>query len=98
VREREREKERERESVSVCVRERESLSTGCLKLQVIFRKRASNYRVLLRKMTCKDKASCGSSLPYMMRATRRLIRPERETEREQERESGRGKERESESV
>ena len=25
---------------------------GCLKLQVIFRKRATNYRALLRKMTC----------------------------------------------
>jgi len=36
---------------------------GCLKLQVIFRKRATNYRALLRKMTCKDKASCGSSPP-----------------------------------
>ena len=34
---------------------------GCLKLQVIFRKRAANYRALLRKMTCKDKASDGSS-------------------------------------
>jgi len=30
---------------------------GCLKLQVTFRKRASNYRALLRKMTCEDKAS-----------------------------------------
>jgi len=29
---------------------------GCLKLQVIFRKRATKYRALLRKMTCKDKA------------------------------------------
>ena len=43
---------------------------GCLKLQVIFRKRATNYRALLRKMTytdkrrmtCKDKASY-TSLP-----------------------------------
>jgi len=34
-----------------------------LRLQVIFRKRASNYRALLRKMTCKDKASYGSSPP-----------------------------------
>jgi hypothetical protein len=34
---------------------------GCLKLQVIFRKRATNYRALLRKMTCKDKASYESS-------------------------------------
>ena len=30
---------------------------GCLKLQVSFCKRATNYRVLLRKMTYKDKAS-----------------------------------------
>jgi len=29
---------------------------GYLKLQVVMRKRASNYRALLRKMTCKDKA------------------------------------------
>jgi len=27
---------------------------GCLKLQVIFRKRSTNYRALLRKMTCED--------------------------------------------
>ena len=32
----------------------------CLNLQVIFRKRASNYSALLRKMTSKDKAFCGS--------------------------------------
>ena len=36
---------------------------GCLKLQVIFRKRAHNYRALLWKMTCKGKASYGSSPP-----------------------------------
>jgi len=30
---------------------------GCLKLQVIFRKRATKYRALLLKMTYKDKAS-----------------------------------------
>jgi len=36
---------------------------GCLKLQVIFRKRATNYRALLRKVTCKDEASNGSSPP-----------------------------------
>jgi len=36
---------------------------GCLNLQVIFRKRGTNYRVLLRKMTCKDKASYGSLPP-----------------------------------
>ena len=39
---------------------------GCLQLQVIFRKRATNYRALLRKMTCKDKASYGSSPPCIM--------------------------------
>jgi len=37
--------------------------TGCLKLQVIFRKRATNYWALLRKMTCEDKAPC--DLPCM---------------------------------
>ena len=36
---------------------------GCLKLQVIFRKRTTNYRALLRKMTHKDKASYESSPP-----------------------------------
>ena len=36
---------------------------GCLELQVIFRKRATNYRALLRKMTCKDKASYDASQP-----------------------------------
>jgi len=30
---------------------------GCLKLQVIFRKRATNFRALLQKMTYEDKAS-----------------------------------------
>jgi len=34
---------------------------GCLKLQVIFRKKATNYRTLLRKMTYKD-TFCGSSM------------------------------------
>jgi len=37
--------------------------TGCLKLQVIFRKRATNYRAPLRKMTYKDKASYDSTPP-----------------------------------
>ena len=32
-------------------------SIGCLRLQVMFRKRATNYRALLRKTTYKDKAS-----------------------------------------
>jgi len=34
---------------------------GCLKLKVIFCKRATNYRALLRKMICKDQASYVSS-------------------------------------
>ena len=34
---------------------------GCLKLQFIFRKRATNYRALLRKMTYEDKASHDST-------------------------------------
>jgi len=36
---------------------------GCFKLQVIFRKRATNCRALLRKMTYEDKASYGFSPP-----------------------------------
>jgi len=32
---------------------------GCLKLQVIFRNRATHWRALLRKMTCKDMISYG---------------------------------------
>jgi len=36
---------------------------GCLKLQMIFRKRATDYRALLRKMTYKDKASYDSTPP-----------------------------------
>jgi len=35
----------------------------CLKVQVIFRKRANNYRALLRKMTYEDKASYDSTPP-----------------------------------
>ena len=38
---------------------------GCLKVQVIFRKRATNWRALFRKMTYGDKASYGSSPPCM---------------------------------
>ena len=38
---------------------------GCLKLQVIFRKRANNCKALLQKMTCKDKAFYWSSPPCM---------------------------------
>ena len=36
---------------------------GCLKLQVSFRKRATNNRALLRKITYKDTASYASSPP-----------------------------------
>ena len=36
---------------------------GCLKLQIIFRKRAINYRAFVRKMTCKDKAFFESAPP-----------------------------------
>jgi len=39
---------------------------GCLKSQVIFRKRATTYRALLQKMTCKDKVLDGSSPPCRM--------------------------------
>jgi len=40
---------------------------GCLKLQVIFRTRAANYRALLRKTTSKDKVSYGFSPPCSQR-------------------------------
>ena len=50
-------------AVSVACAYRVAKTKGCLKLQVFFRKRATNYRALLRKMTCKDKASYGSSPP-----------------------------------
>jgi len=36
---------------------------GCLKLQVSFHKKATDYRALLQKMTYKDKASYRSSPP-----------------------------------
>jgi len=36
---------------------------GCLKLQVSFRKRATNYGALLRKTAYKDKTSYGSMPP-----------------------------------
>jgi len=36
---------------------------GCLELQIIFCKRATNHRGLLWKVTCEDKASYGSSPP-----------------------------------
>jgi len=37
---------------------------GCLKLQVIFRKRATDYAALLQKMTYEDKASYDSMPPF----------------------------------
>jgi len=40
---------------------------GCLMLQVIFRKRATNSRALLRKTTCNEKASSGSLPPGIYR-------------------------------
>jgi len=36
---------------------------GCLKLQVIFRRRGTNYRALLQKITYTDKASYDSTPP-----------------------------------
>jgi len=41
----------------------------CFKLQVIFCKRATDYRDLLQKMTCKDKALNGSSPPCSSRVS-----------------------------
>jgi len=40
---------------------------GCLKLQVIFHKRATNYRALLQTMTYKNKASYGSWMRHVVR-------------------------------
>jgi len=37
--------------------------TGCPQWQVIFRKRATKHRALLRKMTCTDKASYDATPP-----------------------------------
>ena len=42
---------------------------GCLKLQVIFCKRATNTRALLRKITYKDKASYDSTPPCIVCST-----------------------------
>jgi len=54
----EREREREKEATTGWWR-----LIGCLKMQVIFRKRATNCRALLRKMTYDDKASYDSTPP-----------------------------------
>jgi len=45
----------------------------CLKLQVIFRKRVTNYRALLRTMTHEDKAPYGSSPPCTKNVRRTQI-------------------------
>jgi len=42
-------------------------------IQMTFCKRATNYRALLRKMTCKDKASYGSSSPWSTMGWLRLV-------------------------
>jgi len=49
------------------------------KLQVISRKRATNSRALLQKMTCKDKASYGSSPPCTQSGGHTRIAKPRET-------------------
>ena len=46
---------------------------GCLKLQVIFRKRATNYRALLWKVAYKDKASYDSTPPCTLCCNSRLL-------------------------
>ena len=46
----------------------------CLKLQVVFRERATNYRALLRKMTYEDKASCDSTPPCSSTHTKKIPR------------------------
>jgi len=47
---------------------------GSPKLQIIFHKRATKYRALLLKMTCKIKGSYGSSPPCMQYMTRIMRR------------------------
>jgi len=37
---------------------------GCVISEFVYRKLATNYMVLLRKMTCKVNVSCGPSPPY----------------------------------
>jgi len=52
---------------------------GCLKLHVIFRKRANNCRALLWEMTHKDKVSYGSLPPcigYGVATISRLLKSE----------------------
>jgi len=46
---------------------------GSPKLQIIFHKRATKYRLLLRKMTYKDKGSYESTPPCKWKTTRQTI-------------------------
>jgi len=79
----ERERERERET---CRGWRRLI--GSPKMQIIFHKRATKYRALLRKMTYKDKGYYESLPPCRER--------ERESEREMKRANARERARESE--
>jgi len=47
--------------------------TGCLRLQVIFRKRATNYSALLRKMTYEGKAFHDSTPPCTLTCLTNLM-------------------------
>ena len=46
---------------------------GCLQLQVIFGKRATNYTALLQKLTYEDKASYDSTPPCMLCASKKNV-------------------------
>jgi len=80
-RERESESERERENEEEKERESQISNTewqrliGCLKLQVSFLKRTTNHGALLRKETCKNKASYGSSSPCINIADSKFVHP-----------------------
>ena len=66
-------------------------------MKVTFRKRATQYRALLRKMSYKDKASYGSSPACTYeRESERAIERVREREREGAGEGEGGREREGE--
>jgi len=82
-----REKERETDG--------ESARAHAQKLQVIFRKRATNYRALLRKMTYEDKAPYDPTPPcsadYSAHASERERRRESKRENEREKEKVREK-------
>ena len=63
-------------------RERER-PIGCLKLQVIFRKRATNNRALLRRMTCEDKAPYDSTPPCSSNTRKKVGESAQESKIEQ---------------